>query len=114
MYQLYEKIINTCHYASESIKNRYPCKIIKVNISKFAPSEIQYMAASKINIRQSTVKDLLDDPCLVEKFHPTDGIKLGFLAFGEIILDKSSSIEQAKKHFLEIANQLFDDVNNTN
>lgn len=114
MYQLCERIKNTYYYAIESVRNRYPCKIIKVTFAdEMTPAKIKYMAASKINIRETTTNDILDDPLLVEKFHPTDGVKLGFLAFGEIILNQNNSIEYAKEHFNEIAKILFKDVSHS-
>lgn len=112
MAHLFKKLINRYHYSMESIKNRYPCKIIGVkNLSDFSkPTEIQFLAATKINVRTSTTQAILDDPLLVEKFHPTDGVKLGFLACGEILLKENSSIEEARRLYLLIINHMFQDI----
>lgn len=114
MRALFKRIINTYHYKLESIKNRYPCKIIDViNIdSTTEETLIKYIAASKINIRESTAKEILDDPLLIEKFHPTDGVKLGFIAFGQTILNNNDSLDESRKNYKKIARNLFNDLNN--
>ena len=68
------------------------------------------MAATKINIRTTTIQDLLADSLLVEKFHPTDGVKLGFLACGEILLKKDISLEEARSQYSKIINNMFQDI----
>lgn len=110
-----QKVINKYHYVTESIKNRYPCKIIDVkNLTNFdKTSIIQYQAATAVNIRTSTAQDILDDPLLIEKFHPTDGVKLGFLAFGEILLKNNISIDEARELYLKIMDNMFKDINKT-
>lgn len=96
----------------ESIKNRYPCKIINIkNLNDFStPTEVQFLAATKINIRTSTTQAILDDPLMVEKFHPTDGVKLGFLACGEILLKENISLEEARRLYLKITHHMFQEV----
>lgn len=96
----------------ESIKNRYPCKIIDIkNLTDFNKNtEVQFLAATKINIRTSAVQDILEDPLLIEKFHPTDGVKLGFLACGEILLRENLSLEEAKSIYVKIINHMFQDL----
>ena len=112
MAKLFKKLINRYHYSMESIKNRYPCKIIDLkNLSDFCTqTEIKYLAATKLNIRTSTAQAILDDPLLIEKFHPTDGVKLGFLACGEILLKDDISLEEARKLYLMIAKHMFQDI----
>ena len=99
------------YYAIESIKNRYPCKIIAIsNIAHHdKPAEIKYQAVTKINVRSSTAKEILNDPLLVEKFHPTDGVKLGFLACGEILLKECATIEDARNKFQLIMHRMLTD-----
>lgn len=109
---LFKKIINQYHYSMASIKNRYPCKIINVkNINDFNKrTDVQFIAASKVNIRTATPQDILDDSLLIEKFHPTDGVKLGFLACGEILLREAISLEEARELYLKIINHMFQDT----
>lgn len=112
MSNIIRKIISKYYYSLESIKNRYPCKIIAVkNIDKFdAPVDIKFIAATKINIRKLQVQEILSDPLLIEKFHPTDSVKLGFLACGEILLKDNMTIEEARKLYLKITNLMFEDI----
>ena len=69
MRKLVEKFNNKICCSVESIKNRYPCKIIKAkchdNLSK--ASVITYQAVSRLNLRESSVENLLSDPMIVEK-----------------------------------------------
>ena len=82
MKKIFSGLVNRYYYTLESIKNRHPCKIISVTNAKAYDkiAKVKYQAATKINIRTSSAKEILDDPLLIEKFHPTDGVKLGFLA----------------------------------
>ena len=113
MKNIFSGLINRYHYTVESIKNRYPCKIIAVSHGEGQdkPAKIKYQAATKINIRISTAKDILDDPLLVEKFHPTDGVKLGFLACGEILLKDCATVDEAKERFQKIIQQMLPSSN---
>lgn len=99
MKSLLDRLKNRFYYSVESIKNRYPCKIVKVkdeaNFDK--GTQITYQAVSKLNLREVPLKELIDDSMLIEKFHPTDCIKLGFLCAADILIKKSSNLEEAKK-----------------
>lgn len=108
MKNIFSGLINRYYYTIESIKNRYPCKIIDVTdaASYDKIAKVKFQAATKINIRISTAEEILDDPLLVEKFHPTDGVKLGFLACGELLLKDCSTLEEAKEKFQKIINQM--------
>lgn len=112
MKQLIQKIINQYHYSIESVKNRYPCKIIFIKLFKNfeKAAEIKYIAATKTNIRTSKIQDILNDPLLVEKFHPTDGVKLGFLSVGEIIFKDDLTIDELRKLYLKIIQNMFEDL----
>ena len=112
MSRVLSKIIDKYHYAMESIKNRYPCKVVQViNTDNFSKNtRIKYQAASKINIRESSIQSILDDPLLLEKFHPTDGVKFGFISCGEILLRENISIEQARELYKEITKNMFADI----
>ncbi|MBS0350086.1 MAG: hypothetical protein JSR33_02680 [Proteobacteria bacterium] len=104
-----ENLKNDFYYSIESIKNRYPCKIVKVkNTESYnKKASVLYQAATKINIRESTVAEILSDPLLIEKFHPTDGIKLGFLSAGEILLKESNNLEEAREKYQKILKGMF-------
>ena len=113
MQKMFSGIINRYHYTIASIKNRYPCKIIAISDldSHDKTAKIRYRAVTKINVRTSTAKDILDDPLLVEKFHPTDGVKLGFLACGEILLKNCLTLDEAKEKFQQIINEMLPKAN---
>ncbi len=100
------------YYSLESIKNRYPCKIIKIkNVGSLRETpSVTYRAVTKYNIRECSAKDIIDDPLLLEKFHPTDCIKLSFLAAGEILLKKTNSLDEAMDLYKKIISEMFKDL----
>lgn len=95
-------------YTIENMKNRYPCKIIKIgHDSKFKNIVITYNAVTKTNIRKACITEILEDRNLVEKFHPADCVRLGFIAAGSILTDENLSREEANEKFNFISEQLF-------
>jgi hypothetical protein len=111
MRKFFEHLKNKFYYASDSIKNRYPCKIIKVTdyLDFGKNTKIIYQAVTRFNIRESRIDEILDDPMVVEKFHPTDCVKLGFLAACDILLKNNKPIEEIKKDYEKIAKNMLKD-----
>ena len=112
MKKIFENLKNKFYYSAESIKNRYPCKIIKIkdhlNLNK--DTKITYQAVTRLNLRESHVEDILNDQMIVEKFHPTDAVKLGFLAAGEILFKNTKSIEEIRQDYEKIISSMFRDL----
>ena len=76
------------HYMFASIKNRFPCRIIgEKNIYEKRDTTIIYNILTKITPYEITVKKLLNDPLLLEKFSSQDAVKLGFIACGDIMFN---------------------------
>ena len=107
-----EKLKNKFYYSTESIKNRYPCKIIKIrdHFHAFKTTKIIYQAVTRLNLRESRVDEILNDPMIIEKFHPTEAVKLGFLAAGEIFLKSHKSLDEIKKEYEKIIQKMFEDL----
>ena len=101
---------NKICYKLESIKNRYPCKIIKIKncFQEKSKTSIIFQAVNRFNLRDMKLEEILNDPLLVEKFHPTDCIKMGFLAAGEILNSDNHSNTQAKQEFRSIFKKMFE------
>lgn len=75
------------HYLS--IKNRYPCRVVGERInSNTQETIVLYKVLPRKEEFEINLKDLLDQPMLVEKFHPTEAIRLGFMAFGDIFFNQ--------------------------
>lgn len=110
MINFFKKLKDKAYYSIESIKNRYPCKIVKVdNLVNFKkPAKITYQAVTRFNVSYSSIEAILNDKMIIEKFHPTDGVKMGFLAAGEILLKQHESLEQAKLTYTKIIEQMFE------
>ena len=73
MKHIINHIRNRLSYSFESVKNRYPCRIIKIenadNLTR--NTTVTFRAVTKINIRTINIKELIKDSVLIEKFHPT-------------------------------------------
>ena len=109
MKNVVEKLKNKFCYSIESIKNRYPCKLIKVKNHDIFDKKtiVTYQAVSRFNLREATLENILNDPMIVEKFHPTEAVKLGFLSAGEILLKNDKSPEAIKNDYLKIIASMF-------
>jgi len=103
---------NRLYYKHANMRNRYPCKIIKIkNHDNFTNKTcITFQAVNKLNIISESIDSILDDPLLVEKFHPNDAIKLGLLAMGQIAFDKCETLGEAQERFLTIVTHMFDEA----
>lgn len=112
MRKMFDYVKNKSIYFLESIKNRFPCRLVKIQhlIEMDKKIIITYQAATKLNIRKTNIRDLMEDNLLIEKFHPTDCIKLGFLAASEILLKESRSFEEAKENYKKAASSMFQDI----
>lgn len=97
------------YYALACMKNRYPCKILKIsNYEDGDEAIITYQSGTRFNIRTGALRQILNDPSLVEKFHPTDGVRLGFLSSGQILFEGNQSMIKTKQRFNDIAAALFE------
>ena len=110
MRKLFEKSKLKFQYSIESVRNRYPCKIVSFHhiTDESKPCKVTYRYVTRLNLRTSTFKDLLDDKLLIEKFHPTECIKLGFISAGEILF-KYSSKNDVQKQFYGIIEKMIND-----
>lgn len=107
-----QKLKDRFYYSMESIRNRYPCKMIKVKNLKNDQKKttIVYQAVTKINLREETIQEILNDPMLTEKFHPTECVKLGFLSAGEILIKNQRCPPELKAKYEEIVTAMFSNL----
>ena len=75
---------NKLSYARESIKNRYPCSLIKYEVINRKYFVYYCILGRKDNLHRLAVELILDDQMLLEKFHPKDATIMGFIAGVEI------------------------------
>lgn len=86
------------HYLS--IKNRYPCRVVGERVDpKNRGTVVIYKVLPKKEEFEINLRDLLDQPLLIEKFHPTEAIRLGFMAFGDLFFNQTK-----EKAFTEYQN----------
>ena len=95
------KIKDGWHYFMSRGRNRYPCRFVKViNIGHSSkPLKITYSAISLQHIREITPKEIFSDPFLIEKFHPNDAAKIGFIAAAEVLLKNTASLQEGKERY---------------
>lgn len=111
MKKIAEKLKNKFHYTIESIRNRYPCKLIKIKNFDDPNKKtlVTYQAVGRFNVRESTLENILNDPMIIEKFHPTDAVKIGFLSAGEILLKGNRNREEIQRDCELIISNMFND-----
>lgn len=94
-------IINYLYYFRSSIaKNTYPCKLVGEKIS-FPSNEqiILFKVLGKKNIYNAPLKGLFPDKKIISGFSPKDALKLGEIAFNEIInnVPKDEQLDKFKR-----------------
>ena len=110
MRAFFNKLKARYDYSVESVKNRYPCKVIAI---KYADDwsrscEITYQYVTRLNIRKTKLKELLADRLLVEKFHPSDCVRFGFISAGEILFRECADETDLKKRYQRIIGKMLD------
>ncbi len=92
-------------YHFSSIKNRYPCRVTAERIDSTTQETIVvYRVSPRKDEFEIKLKSLLDQPLLIEKFHPTEAIRLGFMAFGEIFFNQPK--ETAYQQYQDIVKKM--------
>ena len=111
MKNLAEKLKNKFYYSIDSIRNRYPCKLIKIKNHHDTNKKtmVTYQAVNRLNVRESTLENILNDSMIIEKFHPTEAVKIGFLSAGEILLKSGKSLEEVRSNYEKIISRMFSD-----
>jgi len=74
-------------YSTMSMRNRYPCLLVgEKHLYDKHTTIIQYVIKSKRDTEyEISVDELLNDLLLIEKFHPTQAVKIGCIAMGDIL-----------------------------
>lgn len=91
-------------YKMMSVQNRYPCMLIgEKHLYDCKTTIIQYVVKSKRDVvYEINIDELLNDPLLIEKFHPTQAVKIGCIAMGNILYSTpETEIKQKYEHIME-------------
>ncbi len=97
--KLLRNIQNALIYAVTAIKNRYPCKIDTFHLfTKSKPTEIEYRVLNRFDARTSSIHDIVLNNSLLEKFHPSDALKLGVILAGDMLFKDNGSITYEELH----------------
>lgn len=110
---LFSKIkyfINYLYYFKSSLrKNVYPYKLISKKItSNHAVTIISYRTRGQNKINEISLQELLNNKKLIDRFHPLEAVKLGSIAFEDIILNLPSETQNNK--FNQIRNIMLSSV----
>jgi len=96
----FQHLIAPVSYRFCSLQNRYPCKLVGI---KCAASQnetiIQYIVSPGKGPFEISIRDLLDDELLLEKFHPRQAVRIGYFAFGDLFfgLAPEAALEKYKE-----------------
>jgi hypothetical protein len=105
-----QHFINYLYYFNFSLsKNTYPCKLIGEKILPNTEGILIIFKLSGIDSNyEISLRKLLNDKKLLEKFHPCDAFQLGLLSFEEIIrkIDKQIRL----KTYINIKNMMLGSV----
>ena len=72
--------INKLYYTVASFRNRYPCKIVEIKHYNLERQPIvKYQTLSRFHLYEATLREISMDKALLEKFHPQDTWKIGYL-----------------------------------
>ena len=72
--------INRVYYGIAAMRNRYACKIVEIKHFNLEKQPIvRYQTFSRFHIYESNLRDIAMDKDLLEKFHPNDSWKIGYL-----------------------------------
>ncbi|NNM59198.1 MAG: hypothetical protein HKM04_05225 [Legionellales bacterium] len=104
----YNGLVNFIHYQMENRKNQYQCQLIgeKINASDKVNTVLIFRMMGKRDIHEIPVDKLLEDKTLVEKFCPTDGVKIGIIAMGDMLLNEENQTKAIQK-IEKIKKQMF-------
>ncbi|HSW68655.1 MAG TPA: hypothetical protein VLI69_00675 [Gammaproteobacteria bacterium] len=100
--------INSLYYFKSILaKNVYPCRLIGEKIDS-QETIILYKIRGQQNNSEILLQQLLNNKKLIEKFHSADAVKLGIIAFKDIILSLDKSEQEQK--FYQIKNIMLNSI----
>lgn len=101
----FDKLIGFIQYHLASLRNYYPCKLVGEKQTKEkCNTVILYRMLGKRDVHEILIQDLLATPELVAKFHPTEAVKLGSIAMGDLLLKEGTDMR--KEVFDEIREKM--------
>lgn len=97
IYTWVENTITAWRYHISSLRNYYPCKLVgEIEVDGENKTLIRYRTLGKRDTYTIPIQELLEDRDLIEKFHPTEAIKFGAIAMGDILLSLPEDKRQQK------------------
>jgi len=98
-----KQFINCLYYLRSSIaKNTYPCKLVGEKINPLGNGTIiLYKIRGEQDNNEIPLQYLLNTKKLIEKFHPTDAVKLGSIALKDILLELNENERNQKFNIIK-------------
>jgi hypothetical protein len=101
-----QNVRQSASYKMSSLRNRYPCRVTGERFDENTRETIVfYKVIPRKEEFEIKLKDLLEDQHLIEKFHPAQTVKLGFMAFAEIFFNFRNK-EDAYLKYREIVKKM--------
>lgn len=91
-------------YKLAEMKNHYPCKAIAQKTIKPGETSILYTILGKRHVHEVSIQTLMDDPNLINKFPPTQAVKFGAIALGDLLFNLPE--EKREEKFNQIKNTM--------
>ena len=92
------------HYKLAERRNHYACKAVGQKTTKPGHTIILYTLLGKRDVYEIPIQDLLNNNELINRFPPTQAIKFGVIALGD--LSFGIPYEQQQQRFETIKNQI--------
>ncbi len=101
-------LLNFISNLFSNTRREYPVKIVGERLcNNNAETTILYRISPKKEVFEIPLKELLEDAILIEKIHPYQAVKLGFMACGEIMFNYKDG-EDRKMKYQEIVKKMND------
>jgi len=92
-------LLNSISNIFGNTRREYPVKIVGERFCKNnTETVILYRISPKKEAFEMPLKELLEDAILIEKIHPYQAVKLGFMACGEIMFNYKDGEDQKRKY----------------
>ena len=87
--------LNKYHEKIQLHKNKYPCRLVGENTeNKTNGTTIIFTVLGKRDGYKKLLSDLISNKDLLNKFHPTEAVKFGFIYMGDTLFEHTNQIKK--------------------
>lgn len=103
-----ENIINWIKNVFSSDELRYSCVLVGEKYNDKNETIIVYRIRNRPDVYETSLEELVTSPWIIEKFHPTDALKLGIIVCGDIL--SRTPAEQRESRYQAIKNSIIQNL----